>query len=192
MTGPRTVDDNAPDKPVSVHDRTGSVENDNARPASAVVDTIVLHADAGKRASATVSWIEDDGSDVSYHSFVERDGDLHRFVEPERRAWHAGKSAFHGRADVNHFSLGLAFANRNDGVEEYTELQYQVGAAEAAHWMRTFPAITMDRITTHEHVALPAGRKHDPGPRFDMAKFKRYVRNTLDGVSAGDAGEGPE
>lgn len=180
MTNPKTPDDNAANDPVDVHTRFKNVENDNERPRGIEVNTIVIHADAAKRASSSVSWIEADESDVSYHSLVERDGDLHRFVEPERRAWHAGKSVFMGRANVNDYSLGLAFANRNDGVEEYTELQYQVGAAEAATWMRKFPAITMDRITTHNFIA--PGRKTDPGPQFDMEKFKEYVQKHLDGV----------
>lgn len=180
-TPSRTVDDNKPGDPVRIHQREGNVENDNARPHGVDIDTIVVHADAGKNAAGTVSWIEDDGSNVSYHSFVERDGDLHRFVEPERRAWHAGKSVFKGRSDVNDFSLGLSFANRNDGVEEYTEIQYQVGAAEAAGWMRKYPKITMDRIT--DHATISPGRKTDPGPRFDMTKFKHYVQLTLDGVT---------
>lgn len=176
----KTVDDNAPGDPVDVQTRFKNVENDNARPAGTVIDTIVVHADAGKKAAGTVSWIEDDESDVSYHSFVERDGDLHRLVEPERRAWHAGKSSFRGRSDVNDFSLGLSFANRNDGVEEYTDLQYAIGAAEAATWMRRYPGITMDRITTHAEIA--PGRKTDPGPRFDMARFKELVQKHLDGI----------
>lgn len=186
---PKTVDDNAPDKPVGVHSREKNVENDNARPKGVVVDTIVIHADAGTRAAGTVSWIEDDRSDVSYHSFVERDGDLHDFVEPERRAWHAGKSAYRGRVDVNDFSLGLAFANRNDGVEEYTEIQYQVGAAKAAQWLRLKErngvqfAVTLERITDHATIALPPGRKTDPGPMFDMVKFKTYVEKTLNGIA---------
>lgn len=181
-TPKKTVDDNAANKPVSVQDRTKNVENDNARPAGTAIDTVVVHADAGKKAAGTVSWIEDDGSDVSYHTFVERDGDVHRLVEPERRAWHAGVSQFGGRKNVNDFSLGISFANRNDGMEEYTELQYQIGAAEVASWMRKYPRITIERIVPHSLVATPAGRKTDPGPKFDMNKFKEYVQKTLDGV----------
>lgn len=181
MTDPKkTVDDNPPGQPVGVHSHEKNVENDNTRPPGTVIDTIVIHADAGKTAAGTVSWIENDGSDVSYHSFVERDGDLRRLVEPWRRAWHAGESHFGSRKNVNDFSLGLSFANRNDGVEEYTEIQYQVGAAEAAFWMRRYPRITLDRIVTHAMIS--PGRKTDPGPKFDMEKFKEYVRKTLAGV----------
>lgn len=177
-----TVDDNKPNDPVRIRDDTREVENHNARPPGVAIDTIVVHADAAARAASSVNWIKNNESDVSYHTLVERDGDVRHLVPPRRRAWHAGKSAFKGRGDVNDFSLGLAFANRNDGVEEYTELQYQIGAAVVALWMREFPAITMDRITDHATVALPKGRKTDPGPRFDMKKFKEYVGKTSKAV----------
>jgi N-acetyl-anhydromuramyl-L-alanine amidase AmpD len=197
---PKTVDDNRPDDPVDVQERYKNVENDNARPAGVVVDTIVIHADAGKKASGSVDWIEDDKSDVSYHTLIERDGDVHRLVEPERRAWHAGKSRYDGRDDVNDFSLGISFANRNDGVERYTELQYQIGAAEVATWIRlreqrgvTFKC-SIARITDHatirtawneQYPTKKGAAKSDPGPMFDMEKFKDYVQKTLDGIRPG-------
>lgn len=176
-----TSDDNKPGDPVGVTDELSP--NFNARPAGTIIDAVTLHADASPKAEGSTSWIKARRSKVSYHSLVERDGDLVRYVRPEHRAWHAGASALDGRVDVNDFSLGLCFSNKNDGIEEYTELQYQVGAAEVASWMRRFPAITLDRIVTHAAVATPAGRKHDPGPRFDLAKFTRYVQATLDGVT---------
>lgn len=155
--------------------------NHGPRPEGTVVSCIVLHADASPTETATISWIRSAESKVSYHSLIGRDGSIIRFVLPTRRAWHAGKSAFRGVADVNDFSLGLCFSNDQAG-EPFTELQYEVGAAEAATWLRDFPAITADRITDHATVALPAGRKHDPGPLFDKAKFLEYVQRTLDGV----------
>lgn len=143
--------------------------NFNKRPAP--VSCVVLHADAADRAQASVSWIKSPESKVSYHALVDRDGTVYRFVEPSQRAWHAGVSAFDGVSDVNNFSLGLAFANRCDGKEPYTDAQYETGAVLVREWMALYPAITLDRITTHEAIALPAGRKHDPGPLFDLARF---------------------
>lgn len=157
--------------------------NHGPRPKDTIVSLIVLHADASATEGATVSWIRDKVSKVSYHTLVGRDGSVYRFVEPIRRAWHCGISSYEGVGDCNDYSLGLCLSNKNDGVELYTELQYQVGAAVAADWIRDFPAITLERITTHEAIALPAGRKHDPGVLFDMPKFLKYVENTLAGVT---------
>jgi len=147
--------------------------NFNKRPAP--VDCIVLHADAASNAQASVSWIKAKESKVSYHALVDRDGTVYRFVEPSQRAWHAGVSAFEGNPDVNNFSLGLAFANRCDGEEPYTAFQYASGAEVVLEWMALYPAITLSRITTHEAIALPVGRKHDPGPLFDLAHFLMIV-----------------
>jgi N-acetyl-anhydromuramyl-L-alanine amidase AmpD len=145
--------------------------NFNKRPAGVTVSVIVLHADASDNAQASVSWIKSKESKVSYHALVDRDGTVYTFVEPSQRAWHAGVSAFDGQKDANNFSLGLSFANKCDGKEPYTEAQYWSGAAVVREWMQLYPAITLDRITTHEAIALPAGRKHDPGPLFDVPRF---------------------
>lgn len=149
--------------------------NHNARPAGVSVDTLVLHADAAAQASSSVGWIRARESGVSYHALVDRDGTVYRFVETARRAWACGKSTFAGRSDVNDFSVSLAFANRNDG-EPYTELQYQVGAALTAEWMKKHPAITFERITTH--AIISPGRKTDPFG-FDLERFVALVRHEL-------------
>ena len=157
--------------------------NHNARPEGVPVSVIVIHADASATASASVRWIRDKVSKVSYHTLVDRDGSIYRFVEPVRRAWHCGVSEYAGVGDVNDYSLGLCLSNKNDGIEPYTELQYQVGAAVAASWMREYPGITLERIVSHAEIALPKGRKSDPGPLFEWDKFRAYVQNTLDGIT---------
>lgn len=150
--------------------------NYNQRPVGARIDTIVLHADASANAAGTVSWLRSIKSKASYHVLVDRDGIVYRFVETAHRAWHAGASEFNGRDNVNDFSLGLSFANRNDGVEPYTDLQYQIGAAVCAAWMRVYPAIKLERITTH--AAIAPGRKNDP-LGFDMPRFLDLVKKEL-------------
>lgn len=150
--------------------------NHGARPKGMPIDTIVLHADAGASAKGSIEHIKNPASKVSYHCLVDRDGTVYRFVETARRAWACGESEFQGRPNVNDFSLSLAFANRNDGVEPYTDLQYQVGAAVAAAWMRVFPAIIENRITTHAEIS--PGRKTDP-KGFDLPRFKQLVRDEL-------------
>lgn len=156
--------------------------NHNARPQGTVVDTVVLHADAADQASASVSWIRSKESKVSYHALIDRDGTTYRFVETIRRAWHAGKSIYDGRENVNNFSLGLAFANRNDG-EPFTDQQYESAALVIMAWMQLFPAITPDRITTHARIreawrakygADSAEPKHDP-LGFDVERLKSLL-----------------
>lgn len=151
--------------------------NWNARPAGVVVDCVVIHADADADVDASLAYCCDARSKVSYHTLIGRTGRIFSLVAAEKRAWHAGVSAFQGRANVNDFSVGLSFGNRNDGVERYTDAQYAAGALYVASLMAAFPYITLDRITTHAAIALPAGRKTDPGPCFDMAGFVDRIRS---------------
>ena len=154
-----------------------SSPNQGARPLGTIVDTIVLHADASPTADASVSWIVSPKSQVSYHVLVDREGTVYTFVPIQRRAWHAGVSSFQGRPNCNDYSIGLAFANKNDGVEPYTDAQYAVGAALCASYMRLHRAITLDRITTHAIVS--PGRKTDP-KGFDLDAFRALVQQELD------------
>lgn len=147
--------------------------NYNERPKGVLPSLLVLHADASAKASSSVAWIRRADSRVSYHALVDRDGTVYMFVPLGKRAWHAGESVYQGRKNVNDFSLGLAFANLNNGVEPYTDAQYESGALLAAEWMKRFPTIGLDRITTH--AAIAPGRKTDP-LGFDMERFKALIR----------------
>ena len=143
----------------------------SARPEGVTPRVIVLHADAATDAKASVSWIKAKESKVSYHALVDRDGTVYTFVDPSRKAWHCGVSEYQGVQNVNDYSLGLSFANVCDGVEPYTDAQYTAGADVVRDWMALYPTLSVEHITTHEATALPAGRKHDPGPLFDFARF---------------------
>ena len=147
--------------------------NFNARP-HGEVSCVVLHATADRDTRSSLAWLRDPQSKVSYHVVVDRDGTVYDLVPPGRRAWHAGVSMFEGRQNVNDFSVGLSFANVNDGHEPYAEQQLASGAAVIADWMRRYPAITTDRITTHRVIAPT--RKTDPaGPAFNVDAFLHRV-----------------
>jgi N-acetylmuramoyl-L-alanine amidase len=169
--------------------------NWNERPGGAEdVDTVTLHATADQDTAAAVTWCctpaPKNPKPVSYHTIVDRDASVIVLVSSTRRAWHAGRSLFHGRADVNDFSIGLSFANRNDGVEPYPPEQLAVGAALVAGWMKRYPKITLDRITTHAairsawRVTHPEAEiKTDPAPpAFDLDKFRLTVMRELTGA----------
>ena len=132
------------------------------------ITAIVLHCDAGATEEGTLSWLANPISKVSYHYLVGRDGTVYQCVDESEKAWHAGVSEFHGVKFCNNFSLGLAFANRNDG-EPYTPAALLSMADLCRDIMSRYPAITKDRVTAH-YIVSP-GRKHDPCPPFDLAAF---------------------
>lgn len=153
--------------------------NFNARP-HGEVSLVVLHADAAPNEEATLSWIASPVSKVSYHTYIGRRGEIWAMVPVEKRAWHAGVSEFEGRENVNDFSVGLCFANRQDGVERFTDAQYTAGALYLSSLVSAYPSLAMYnhyRVTTHQDCARPVGRKHDPGPLFDVRHFLDGVRS---------------
>lgn len=155
-----------------------NTSNQSARPIGVKPRCIVLHADASPSAKASINWIMDPTSDVSYHAIVERDGSITQLVPDDRKAWHAGVSSFLGITNVNDFSIGICLSNRNDGVEHYTPQAIGQAVELVAAKMRKWD-IGLDGITTHEAVCRPMGRKTDPGVQFPLGGFITAVRLRL-------------
>ena len=105
---------------------------------------------------------------VSSHLLVRRDGELIQFVPFHRRAWHAGASSFRGREACNDFSIGIEI--EGDDATPYAAPQYSVLAGVSEALMRAYPGITSSQIVGHSDIA--PGRKTDPGPAFDWARYR--------------------
>ncbi len=108
------------------------------------------------------------GLQVSSHFVIGRDGRLTQYVSGDRRAWHAGKSSWLGRDDCNDWSIGIEL----EGLEghAYTARQYRTLVRLTRRLVRRWP---ITHVAGHEHIA--PGRKHDPGARFDWARYARLV-----------------
>lgn len=111
---------------------------------------------------------------VSAHFLIERDGTVTQFVSCHDRAWHAGQSCFEGRENCNDFSLGIELEGTDD--QPFADAQYASLVALTRVLQRAFPPITRARITGHEHIA--PGRKTDPGPCFDWARYLDSLTDT--------------
>lgn len=116
---------------------------------------------------------------VSSHLLIERDGTLVQFVPFTGRAWHAGRSEFAGRPECNDYSIGIELEGTD--TDPYTDKQYDVLVEVTEALMRSYPAITVGRITGHEHIA--PGRKTDPGPAFDWQKYRNLLTCADEGES---------
>ena len=42
--------------------------------------------------------------------------------------------------------------------------------------MQRYHGITISRMVSHQQVALPPGRKQDPGPNFPWTEFRSHVQ----------------
>ena len=123
-------------------------------------------------------------------------------VPLDREAWHAGRSEWRGQPHVSRWSWGIELANWGPVVYEDGSWRSLVGhrpverAVEiAGKWYEVFPreqilalgalAAQMIRmaqdlgepmeIVGHQHVAMPRGRKPDPGPAFPWEAFAAAI-----------------
>ena len=110
------------------------------------------------------------GLRVSSHFFLRRDGELLQFVSCERRAWHAGVSRWLDRARCNDFSIGIEL----EGTDElpYTDVQYDELVRLTREIKTRYP---IRDIAGHSDIA--PGRKTDPGPCFDWARYRSLLPN---------------
>jgi N-acetyl-anhydromuramyl-L-alanine amidase AmpD len=136
-------------------------------------EAIVLHHSDGSYRGGC-AWIADPKSKVSYHVLIARDGKRTVFAQDTDRCWHAGKSHWQGRSDLNGWSLGVAW----EGNTYETPLGDDA-MASAIEWlaprMRQW-GIPMSMVVTHQQVAPT--RKTDIAPG-DAARFKTRLKTAL-------------
>ena len=104
---------------------------------------------------------------VSSHFLIRRDGELIQFVPCALRAWHAGQSEWHGRSRCNDFSIGVELEGTDD--QPFADAQYATLARLASVLLSKYP---IQDCVGHSDIAVPLGRKTDPGPHFDWARFR--------------------
>ena len=139
---------------------------------------IVLHETVygiGSAINTFVTHHPRDEDQVSYHALIGLDGAVVQVLDPLKRAFGAGNSAFNGqwvitnpafRGSVNNFTLHASLETPLDGEDDeaghsgYTQEQYDALAVLLAEWMQRF-GIPYTHITTHAHVDL-GGERSDP------------------------------
>lgn len=135
------------------------------------ITTIVLHGTAGKSATSSINWLKRVTTLASYHYIIERDGTVYKCVPTSRQAWHAGRSRGPSGKSVNTYSIGIAFANMENG-ERLTGEQLAVCEELVRELVAAIPSIHY--ITTHWAVA--PGRKTDPR-NMDSKKLSEFANN---------------
>ncbi len=109
---------------------------------------------------------------VSVHLLIRRGGGVVQYVPFGRRAWHAGVSSYDGRSRCNDFSIGIELEGCD--TRPFTERQYRSLASVSRALLTAYPRISTQRIVGHSDIA--PGRKTDPGPYFDWARFRKSVQ----------------
>jgi N-acetyl-anhydromuramyl-L-alanine amidase AmpD len=143
---------------------------------------LIYHATEGDSAASSIGWLNRDltaaehNQKASYHYIIDRDGAIIRMTPPELVAYHAGDSAWpgpvysppgNGGHSLNACSVGIAFANRDDG-EQLTAQQLESGL-----WLSTVWNVPLERIRGHYEIS--PGRKEDPAAALNMDDWRLLV-----------------
>jgi AmpD protein len=170
----------------------------DARPAGVLPELLVVHGISLPPGEFGGAWIdrlftgtlpadahpyfrEIAGQRVSAHALIRRDGQIVQYVPFGERAWHAGQSAYRGRSACNDFSIGVELEGTDD--TPYTDAQYRALAALSAALLAAYPSLIKQAIAGHSEVS--PGRKTDPGPSFEWARFWQLLDRALRSTSRG-------
>lgn len=146
-----------------------------ARPFTA----ILLHDTGGKTAKSALAWFADPTSNVSSHLVIDRTGVVYQPVPFNRVAWHAGVSALHGEENVNQFAYGIELVDDRDTPDDPYPTVQMHALVLATVELCNLDRIPLNRVVGHEHIAIPRGRKKDPGGDFPWYEFLRRVGTLL-------------
>jgi N-acetylmuramoyl-L-alanine amidase len=117
-------------------------------------------------------------SEAAAHFIIGKAGEIIQCVDESRRAWHVGPSLFEGVPKVNDYAIGIELVNAEDGVDPFTDAQYQSLAALSGYIVSRY-GIPFERIVGHRDVAMPLGRKQDPADNFDWDRFRHDLGTRL-------------
>ena len=159
-------------------------------------DMIILHYTGMATGEEAEAWLCNPASEVSSHYIVHEDGRIVQMVRESDRAWHAGKSFWHGNVDVNSWSIGIEIVNPGHdlGYRPFPNRQIQAVIALCQDIIDRY-GILPERILAHSDVS--PGRKVDPGEKFPWrqlahAGIGRFVepsrRRKGQALQLGDAG----
>lgn len=136
-------------------------------------EIIVVHCTGSNSLQGALNWLVTPGSQVSAHLVIAKTGQVWQLVPFNLRAWHAGRSEYDGRPDVNSFSIGIENVGLGD---EWPEAQIEANRLIIA---ALYEAYDIQDTVGHADVAIPPGRKADPGPKFPWEKIFLDYREAM-------------
>ena len=140
--------------------------NQDTRPPGNPIDTLVLHYTGMLSAKVAIHRLRDPAARVSSHYVVEEDGLVWRLVPEDRRAYHAGISAWRGHTALNDRSIGIEIVNPGHewGYRPFPARQMSAVCDLCLGILGRHP-IPPVNVVSHSDIA--PDRKQDPGELFD-------------------------
>ena len=135
-------------------------------------EIILLHYTGMVSSPVAEDWLCNPASEVSSHYLVHEDGRIVQMVREKDRAWHAGKSSWHGVTDINSQSVGIEIVNPGHQLGYRAFPPKQVASVIAlCQAIVARHGIRPEMVLAHSDVA--PGRKIDPGEKFPWAALAR-------------------
>jgi len=133
-------------------------------------DMLVLHYTGMQTGQGAEDWLCNIASEVSSHYLVHEDGRVVQMVREADRAWHAGKSSWHGETDLNSRSVGMEIVNPGHqwGYVDFPDAQIEAVIA-LCRGIIARHGIEPQRVLAHSDIA--PGRKVDPGELFPWQRL---------------------
>lgn len=123
-------------------------------------ELVVIHYTGSNSLQSALSWLCTPSAKVSAHLVIAKTGQIWQLLPFNVRAWHAGKSVYAGRGDVNGFSIGIENVGLGDDWPN-AQIEANIGVIKAL-----CAAYKIIDLVGHDEVAIPDGRKVDPGPQY--------------------------
>lgn len=172
-----------------------------------VPELIIGHYTASGDLESTIKYVSNPNVFAFYHLLIDYDGKVVQLEHFNWEAWHAGKSRYGLRTNVNRFSIGIAMINDGqltlEGDKCYTWYGEEVPRGQVfstfdkkrnrTYWhkyteeqIQSFMEVclalkeaypTIKDIRPHSYIAPK--RKVDTGPAFPMEKIRYRVLGGL-------------
>jgi len=134
---------------------------------------LIEHFDGSQNSTGAISWMiqkRGDGTDVSAHIHIDREGKITQLVAFDRVAWHAGVSEWRGVSGLNSQAIGIEI--QNTGSQEYTQVQMDSVIEVSKLLVQVYG---LREIIGHEDVS-PI-RKNDPsGTKVNLFDWVSVLR----------------
>ncbi len=144
--------------------------NYSPRKKNKIVKYIVIHYTGMKNLKLAYKKLSDNNSNVSAHYLISRKGIIFNLLCPKYKAWHAGKSKWKDKTNINDYSIGIELENKGHiyGYTNFSKKQY-TSLRRLIFFLKTNFIIFDKNIVFHSDIA--PNRKRDPGEKFMINKI---------------------
>ncbi len=150
------------------------------------IEIICMHATGGDSFASSMEWLNRPNSDhpASYNYGIDRDGSITRMLPVTVIAYAQGDSAWpsparyppgNGGKSINHRTLAIAWANKDDG-EELSDEQIESGLWLCRFWMERLP---LPPSCVIGHYECSPGRKVDPRSAMAMREWRQMLAEVI-------------